>query len=120
MDGCQRSAERLKSFAHPVRLQFLDLLGGEGEGCVCHLEARLGQRQAYVWQQLAKLREAGLVAHLREGLNAFYRLAVEEVAEVLEAAFGCPKRAILSWRRGVGGGPFLRARPSRAILSIAR
>ena len=34
---------------------------GAGEACVCHLEAVLGYRQAYISQQLMALREAGLL-----------------------------------------------------------
>lgn len=76
MDGYEQTAAILKALAHPVRLQILDLLSAEGEACVCHLERSLDQRQAYISQQLAKLRDAGLVRDRREGLNVFYHLAV--------------------------------------------
>ena len=38
---------RFKALAHPIRLQILDMLRG-GEVCVCHMEAALGKRQAYI------------------------------------------------------------------------
>lgn len=47
MDGCERASETLKALTHPVRLQIFELMAQEGEACVCHLEARLDQRQAY-------------------------------------------------------------------------
>lgn len=78
-------AEIMKALGHPVRLQILEILGAEGEACVCHLEARLGQRQAYISQHLAKLRDAGLVADRREGLNVFYGVDREEVIGMLAA-----------------------------------
>lgn len=86
----QRQAELLKAMAHPVRLQILDLLGG-GEVCVCHVEAALGRRQAYISQQLMLLREAGIVESRKDGLQVYYRLAnrdVEKMLAVLQASSG--------------------------------
>lgn len=79
----ERHAQIFKALMHPVRLQILDALRG-GEQCVCHLEAQLGQRQAYVSQQLAVLRKAGLVADRRDGPNSFYRIAHPEVLTLLD------------------------------------
>jgi DNA-binding transcriptional ArsR family regulator len=73
MDSYQLQSELLKVLAHPVRLQILDALRG-GEQCVCHLEAALGLRQAYVSQQLTALRKAKLVAERKEGLRVYYRV----------------------------------------------
>ena len=48
-------ANLLKSIAHPVRLQIVDMLR-QGEVCVCHIERSLDKRQAYISQQLMVLR----------------------------------------------------------------
>lgn len=71
--------------AQPARLQIL-LVIGNGEACVCHLKAVLGQRQPYISQQLMVLREAGLVIGVREGRNIFYRLADPAVLELVHTA----------------------------------
>jgi len=76
-----------KALAHPARLRILEALKQE-EACVCHLEALLGLRQAYISQQLAVLREAGLVRDRQEGLYVFYRLADERVPALLALARG--------------------------------
>lgn len=81
------AAARFKALGHPVRLQILDLLRG-GEVCVCHLEASLGRRQAYISQQLMVLRDAGLVEARKEGLQVYYRLAGGTTGALLEAALG--------------------------------
>jgi DNA-binding transcriptional ArsR family regulator len=86
MDGYERAAGILKAAAHPVRLQILQVLEQEGNACVCHLEKRLGQRQAYISQQLAVLREAGLVIDQRDGLNVFYSTRTGHIGPLLEAA----------------------------------
>lgn len=82
MNGYRYSANLLKALAHPARLRILDVLIQDGPCCVCHLESKLGQRQAYISQQLARLREAGLVQDRREGLNAFYSLVDSSLAEL--------------------------------------
>lgn len=70
---------------HPVRIQILDILR-EGEACVCHIEAVLGLRQAYVSQQLAVLRKAGLIRDRREGPNIYYRIGHRDVCTILDVA----------------------------------
>ncbi len=77
-------AQLLKVLTHPARLAILHILG-DGEHCVCHLEAHLGLRQAYISQQLAVLRDAGLIQDRREGWNVFYRVAERRIFEVLAA-----------------------------------
>jgi len=55
------------------RLQILFGIG-QGEVCVCHLEALLGERQSYVSQELITLKESGLVDYRRSGRNMYYHL----------------------------------------------
>ncbi len=75
-------AQILKALAHPARLAVLYALR-DGEHCVCHLEAHLGLRQAYLSQQLGVLREAGLVELRRDGWNIFYRVVQPLIFEVI-------------------------------------
>jgi DNA-binding transcriptional ArsR family regulator len=78
-------ARLFKALMHPTRLAILDLLRG-GEQCVCHLEAVLGQRQAYISQQLMTLREAGLIEDRREASRVYYRVIDPALFPVLDAA----------------------------------
>jgi DNA-binding transcriptional ArsR family regulator len=82
-------ANLLKAMAHPLRLQILDLLRG-GELCVCHIEAFLNRRQAYISQQLMTLRAAGLVECRREGLLVYYRIAHPKIDQLLTLMSGTP------------------------------
>jgi len=66
MDDFGQSAGLFKTLMHPARLEILEILR-DGEHCVCHIEAVLGYRQAYISQQLSVLREAGLVQDRRDG-----------------------------------------------------
>ncbi len=73
MDAYQTQAQFFKILTHPTRLAILDVLR-DGEQCVCHLEAVLALRQAYISQHLMVLRESGLVADRRDGWNIYYRV----------------------------------------------
>lgn len=78
-------ANLFKALAHPVRLAVLLALR-DGEHCVCHLEAHLGLRQAYLSQQLGVLREEGLVELRRQGWNRYYRVINPEIFRLIDAA----------------------------------
>jgi DNA-binding transcriptional ArsR family regulator len=78
-------AKLFKVLMHPARLAILDVLG-TNEACVCHLEAALGYRQAYLSQQLMVLREAGIVDDRRDGWNVYYRVNKPGVLNVMDAA----------------------------------
>ena len=74
----------LKVLTHPARLAILTILR-DSEHCVCHMEAHLGFRQSYISQQLAVLREAGLVQDRRDGWNIFYHVADPRIYTILDA-----------------------------------
>jgi DNA-binding transcriptional ArsR family regulator len=80
-------ARLFKALMHPARLAILGILR-EGEACVCHMEAALGYRQAYISQQLIVLRDIGLVQDRREGWNIYYRVTEPRVFTVIDAAQG--------------------------------
>jgi len=81
----EKQAKLFKALQHPARLAILDILRS-GEQCVCHIEAILGYRQAYISQQLTVLRDAGLVQDRREGWNNYYRVTKPEVYHLIAAS----------------------------------
>jgi DNA-binding transcriptional ArsR family regulator len=70
----QSMADVFALIGQPARLHLLLAIGNE-HACVCQLEAVLGQRQAYISQQLMLLRDAGLVETERSGRYIFYRVS---------------------------------------------
>ena len=81
----EQQARLFRALMHPARIAILAALRS-GEQCVCHLEALLGQRQAYLSQQLAALRAAGLVRDRRDGWNVYYSVAHPDVFVLLDTA----------------------------------
>ena len=87
MDYFEEQTALYKALSHPTRLAILEILR-EGEECVCHMEAALGLRQAYISQQLMVLRDVGLVENRRDGWNNFYYVVKPEIYTVLDDAAG--------------------------------
>ena len=77
----------LKALSHEGRLMILCHLAG-GEKSVTELERLLGQRQAAVSQQLARLRMEGLVRTRREGKAIIYALDDPRVITLLRGLPG--------------------------------
>ncbi len=76
----------LKVLANPDRLLLMCQLS-QGELSVGELEARLGIHQPTLSQQLAVLRENGLVATRREGKNIIYAVASEQALAVMAVLY---------------------------------
>ncbi len=83
MDPYETQSNLLKALSHSTRLAILDILR-DGEQCVCHMEATLSLRQAYISQQLMVLKQAELVDSRRDGLNLYYRVVKPEVFTLLD------------------------------------
>ncbi len=81
----ERAAEAaafMKALAHEGRMMILCHLSS-GEKTVTELENLLGQRQAAVSQQLARLRAEGLVSGRRDGKARLYSVADPRAAELV-------------------------------------
>ncbi len=76
------ASEFLKKLSNPQRLLLACSLAG-GERSVRELEDTLGIRQPGLSQQLAELREAGLIAARKEGKTVHYRLADPRVTRFI-------------------------------------
>jgi len=72
----------LKLLANEERMLLLCQLS-QGEMCVSELEAQLDIRQPTLSQQLAVLRNEGVVSTRRQGKNIFYAVADPALVEIL-------------------------------------
>ena len=81
----QPIASLLETISPLTRLQILLAIGTQ-EACVCHLEAALGLRQAYISQHLMSLREADILLDRREGRYIFYRLKDAALLDLITAS----------------------------------
>jgi ArsR family transcriptional regulator len=77
------TSQVFNALAHPSRLDILDLLR-DGEACVCHIQAMLDLRQAYISQHLNVLRNAGLVSSRKDGKRVYYHASNVYLFEVID------------------------------------
>lgn len=76
-------AEFCKGLAHPKRLQIIGSLK-DGEKTVGELSEATGIPQANLSQHLTVLRQLGILAKRREGLNIYYSIADERIVQACE------------------------------------
>src|SRR4030067_113199 len=79
----QMHAEICKTLSNPIRLEILTKLR-DGKKSVNELAALTGIRQATVSQNLAVLRQRGVVTTRREGINVYYDVANPKVTKACE------------------------------------
>jgi len=72
-----------KTIAHAKRLEILDTLR-DGEMSVGELADKMGVAPANVSQQLAILRNAGVLAARQEGTSVFYRIANVKILQAYD------------------------------------
>ena len=82
----EKSISRLlDTIGKPPRILILMAIG-EGEACVCHLEAALGFKQAYISQNLMALRKAKLLKSRREGRFIYYQVSDHRLLTLIKKA----------------------------------
>lgn len=90
LEALRRSADSacrlMKALSNPDRLLLLCQLS-QGEKRVGELEELVGISQPTLSQQLAVLREEGLVSTRREGKNIYYQIASPQALAVLNVLF---------------------------------
>lgn len=67
--------EVFKALGHPARVTIVQALASE-ERCVCDLVEKAGLGWSTVSRHLSVLREAGIIADDKRGLQVFYRLTL--------------------------------------------
>jgi len=80
-------SELLKAFAHPVRLQIIELLlsGLSIEGCsVNSIQKKLGVPQSTISQHLQILRNKGIIDGSKTGVEVCYKVIDKRVVKILQ------------------------------------
>jgi DNA-binding transcriptional ArsR family regulator len=85
-EKAEAASSFMKSLANPNRLMIACALL-EGERSVGDLEIELGLRQPSLSQQLAELRESGVVEARREAKQVFYRISDQRAVALLATLY---------------------------------
>jgi ArsR family transcriptional regulator len=76
-------AAYLAAFAHPIRLQIIELLR-KRERSVGAIARALTSSQPSISKHLAILRQQGIVASRQDGVTVYYRVADDDVLHLLK------------------------------------
>jgi ArsR family transcriptional regulator, virulence genes transcriptional regulator len=80
----RRHADMCAVFAHPLRLELLQLLNERGECTVSALAEATGMRMANLSQHLAIMRSTNVVLSRKEGASVYYRLADPRIMQAFD------------------------------------
>ncbi len=83
------AAAMLKCIGHPVRLRIIELLDRTGEQNVTAIYETLGIEQAVASQHLNLMRDRGILARRRDGVNVYYRIDDPRVTQVIDCIHHC-------------------------------
>jgi rhodanese-related sulfurtransferase/DNA-binding transcriptional ArsR family regulator len=112
-----------KGLANPKRLELLDLLA-QGERSVDALARAAGLQVSTASAHLQTLHQSGLVARRRDGAHILYRLAGEDVAELLALLRAVAQRHVadveLARRELIGDDVPVRAVDRTELMQQAR
>ena len=81
------AAELLKVLAHPVRLCIVSGLMEKGECNVSHMQNCLNVPQSTISQHLQKLRAAGIIEGVRNGLEINYKVCDPKAIAIVDVLF---------------------------------
>lgn len=80
-------AELLKAIAHPVRLCIVHGLVENGSCNVSHMQSCMDAPQSTISQHLQKLRAAGIISGVRNGLEVNYQISDQRIAKLIRVLF---------------------------------
>lgn len=83
-EAMRQAARMLKCIGHPVRLRIIELLDRHGEQNVTAIYETLGIEQAVASQHLNLMRDKGILASRRNGVNVYYRINDPRVTQVID------------------------------------
>jgi DNA-binding transcriptional ArsR family regulator len=83
------AAEMLKSVAHPIRLQIINLLVDYEKKSVSEIHNKLNIEQAATSHHLGILKSKGIVSSERIGKNCYYYLKQKRISAIIDCIKEC-------------------------------
>ncbi|MBX3043189.1 MAG: winged helix-turn-helix transcriptional regulator [Candidatus Kapabacteria bacterium] len=82
-------AEVLKTIAHPVRLEIIELLESSGTMGVTDLQQKLKIEQSLLSHHLTKMKDKGILCSERNGKNLYYSIALKNIESIFDCMGKC-------------------------------
>jgi len=88
-EAIQQAAGILKCIGHADRLAILEFLDERGERTVTEIHQAVGLDQPAASRHLVLMRDRGILARRRDGVNVLYRIDDDRVVQVLDCLRAC-------------------------------
>lgn len=90
-DKLLRTAEILKTIAHPLRLKIIDILFQSEDMSVSEIQKYLEEEieQSLLSHHLIKLKEKGILKSVKTGLNVNYSLIDKNLSLIFDCLISC-------------------------------
>ncbi len=87
----EKAADILKTIAHPVRLEILDILEIYGELGVSEIQEKLSVsiEQSMLSHHLIKMKDKGILTSSKKGVSVVYRLVDTNITRIFVCMEGC-------------------------------
>lgn len=89
----EQKAELLKALAHPARLCIVANLYYKGKCNVTNIQHCMCMPQSTISQHLSKLKSAGIIKGVRNGLEIEYQVIDEDAIGIIKALIPCTKNS---------------------------
>lgn len=84
----EKQSKILKAMGHPLRLEIINLLGKNGDMCVCKIQEKFNSSQSNLSQHLKILKEADILESTKVGGWVHYDLKNKDVMKIINILKG--------------------------------
>lgn len=88
-ESLEKIAEVLKTIAHPIRLEVIELLDESGTLGVTELQQKLNVEQSLLSHHLTKMKDKGILSSKREGKNLYYSISLKNIESIFDCMGNC-------------------------------
>lgn len=82
-------AHILKTIAHPLRLQVIEMLEAQGELCVGDILREVDTEPSLLSHHLNRMKDKGVLVSDRRGRQVYYRLAFQAITSIFDCMEKC-------------------------------
>ncbi len=85
----EKMSDILKSIAHPIRLEIIELLEEYGTLGVTEIQQKLTIEQSLLSHHLTKMKDKGILCSKREGKNLYYSISLTHIEGIFDCMGKC-------------------------------
>lgn len=82
-------ADLLKTIAHPVKLEIIELLEEAGALKVSEIKEKLNIEQSLLSHHLSKMKDKGILNSKRDGKNLYYSISLKNIKAIFDCLGNC-------------------------------